>query len=464
MTSDDLVFTPAHEIGARVRRGELSALEVTEAHLARIERLQPRLNCFITVLAGQATEQSRAIDADVAAAKAVGPLAGVPVGIKDIIDVAGTSTTAGSHRRFHHQAVRDATVIARLRAAGAVVIGKTSLHEFAYGVTNNNPHYGPTRNAWDLTRIPGGSSGGSAVAVSAGLCAGAVGTDTGGSIRIPASLCGVVGIKPTYGRVPVDGIVPLSWSLDHAGPLTRTVRDAALFLDVMAGRTTGDAGAFSGAFGADTLEGVRIGIPRPFFWERLDPQVASLAGAAIESLRRLGGTIVECEVPYASFGGAVAAVVMSAEATAFHADRLRTHADAYGDDVRVRLDRGLFLSATDYVLGLRARRFLRREFTRAFDVADVLVMPTTQAVASPIEEDPETASGASLAVSVQLTRFTNPFNTTGLPALSMPCGFTRDGLPAGLQIVGPAGGEATVLRVGDAYERTARWTERRPPL
>jgi aspartyl-tRNA(Asn)/glutamyl-tRNA(Gln) amidotransferase subunit A len=296
------------------------------------------------------------------------------------------------------------------------------------------------------------------------LCAGAVGTDTGGSIRIPASLCGVVGIKPTYGRVPVDGIVPLSWSLDHAGPLTRTVRDAALFLDVMAGRTTGDAGAFSGAFGADTLEGVRIGIPRPFFWERLDPQVASLAGAAIESLRRLGGTIVECEVPYASFGGAVAAVVMSAEATAFHADRLRTHADAYGDDVRVRLDRGLFLSATDYVLGLRARRFLRREFTRAFDVADVLVMPTTQAVASPIEEDPETASGASLAMSVQLTRFTNPFNTTGLPALSMPCGFTRDGLPAGLQIVGPAGGEAIVLRVGDAYERTARWTERRPPL
>lgn len=463
MTVDDLVFTPAHELASRVRSGDLSSRQITEVHLARIQHLQPQLNCFVEVFSDQAMQQARAIDEDVAARRPLGPLAGVPVGIKDIVDVAGATTTAGSHHLFHHDADADATLTARLRAAGAVFIGKTSLHEFAYGVTNNNAHYGPTRNAWDRTRIPGGSSGGSAVAVSAGLCAGAVGTDTGGSIRIPASLCGVVGIKPTYGRVPVDGIVPLSRSLDHAGPLTRTVRDAALFLDVMAG--TGGAEAFSGALdGPGMLDGIRVGLPRTFFWERLDAGVAALAEDAVEVLRHLGGHAVECEVPYASYAGAVAAVVMSAEATAFHEHRLRTHPEGYGDDVRTRLERGLFLTATDYLEGLRARRFLRREFARAFEPAHVLVMPTTQIAASPIEEDPETAPGASLAMSVQLTRFTNPFNTTGLPAISVPCGFTRGGLPVGLQIVGPAGAEAMVLRVGDAYERAAGWTSRRPVL
>ena len=460
MTADDLVFASAYELVSRVRGGELSARQITEAHLSRIQIIQPRLNCFIQVLADLAMDQARAIDEDAAAGKPLGPLAGVPVGIKDIVDVAGVTTTAGSHHRFHRQAASDAALTARLRAAGAIFIGKTSLHEFAYGVTNNNVHYGPTRNPWDLTRIPGGSSGGSAVAVSAGLCAGAVGTDTGGSIRIPASLCGVVGIKPTYGRVPLEGVVPLSWSLDHAGPLTRTVRDAALFLDVMAG--TEGAQAFSrGLEGPGTLGGIRVGVPRPFFWERLDAEVAGLAEGAVEILRQLGGEVFECEVPYASYAGAVAAVVMSAEATAFHEDRLRTHPEAFGDDVRTRLERGLFLTATDYVAGLRARRFLQLEFARAFEAADVLVMPTTQVPASPIEQDPETAPGASLAMSVQLTRFTNPFNTTGLPALSLPCGFTRGGLPAGLQIVGPAGGETMVLRVGDAYERAAGWTSRR---
>ena len=463
MNADDLAFASAQEVASRVRSGDLSAREVTEVSLARAQRLQPRLNCFIAVLPDHAVEQARAIDEAVAARRPVGPLAGVPIGIKDIVDVSGTTTTAGSHRRFHHEARSDATLTARLRAAGAVVIGKTSLHEFAYGVTNNNTHYGPTRNAWDPTRIPGGSSGGSAVAVSAGLCAGAVGTDTGGSIRIPASLCGIVGIKPTYGRVPVDGIVPLAWSLDHAGPLTRTVRDAALFLDVMAA-TEGVQGFSRALDGPGTLSGIRIGVPRTFFWERLDDEVAALAEAALQVLQRLGGEAVECEVPYASYAGAVAAVVLSAEATAFHESRLRTHPEAYGDDVRIRLERGIFLSATEYVAALRARRFLRQEFTRMFETSDVLVMPATQVPASSIEEDPETASGASLAMSVQLTRFTNPFNVTGLPALSVPCGFTQAGLPAGLQIVGPPGAEAMVLRVGDAYERAAGWAARRPPV
>lgn len=459
---DDLVFTTAAELAERVRQGVLTAVEVTEAYLDRIGRLQPRLNCFTAVLAEEALSQARALDAGRAAGKALGPLAGVPVGIKDIVDVAGVVTTAGAHRRFHHMPVSDAAVTARLRGAGAVIIGKTGLHEFAYGVTNHNAHFGPVRNAWDTTRIPGGSSGGSAVAVSAGLCGGAVGTDTGGSIRIPASLCGVVGLKPTYGRVPLDGIVPLSWSLDHAGPLTRTVDDAALFFHVMAEEPGG--AAIDSASRAADLAGVRVGVPRPFFWEHLDGEVADLAEAALGILRDLGAQVVDCELSYASSAGSIAAVVMSAEATAFHEARLRETPEAYGEDIRVRLERGLFLSATDLVMGLRARRFLRQEFSRVFAQADVLVTPTTQAPAAPIEEDPQAVSGRSLAMSVQLTRFTNPFNVTGFPVLSVPCGFTRNGLPSGIQFIGPAGEEVHVLRAGEAYERAAGWAARRPPV
>jgi aspartyl-tRNA(Asn)/glutamyl-tRNA(Gln) amidotransferase subunit A len=289
-----------------------------------------------------------------------------------------------------------------------------------------------------------------------------VGTDTGGSIRIPASLCGVVGLKPTYGRVPLDGIIPLSWSLDHAGPLTRTVGDAVLFFRVLAGESRAE-GSDRARRTAD-LRGVRIGVPRLFFWEQLDGEVAQLAEAALGVLRERGATVVDCEVPYTSSAGAAAAVVMSAEATAFHEAWLREAPEAYGDDIRTRLERGLFLSAVDLVAGLRARRFLRQEFARVFQQVDVLVTPTTQAPAAPIEEDPRSVAGRSLAMSVQLTRFTNPFNVTGFPALSVPCGFTANGLPAGIQFIGPAGGEDHVLRAGDVYERAAGWAARRPPV
>ncbi len=462
--SDDLVFASAGDLAARVRRGEFSARQIAEAYLSRIHAVAPRLNCFMQVLSDLALEQARTIDSDAAAGRPLGPLAGVPIGIKDIVDVEGVTTTAGAHHAFHRHAAADAASAARLRAAGAVFIGKTSLHEFAYGVTNNNPHFGPTRNPWDLARIPGGSSGGSAAAVAAGLCAAAVGTDTGGSIRIPAALCGVVGIKPTYGRVPVDGVVPLSWSLDHVGPLTRTVGDAALVLDVLAG-TAGTPQALARAIdGGETLGRVRVGVPRPFFWERVDPEVLALAEDALKVLRTLGGDVADCELPYASYAGAAASVVMSAEATTFHEGRLRTQAGAYGDDVRIRLERGLFLTGTDYLAGLRAQRFLRREFERVFDGIDVIVMPTTQAAASPIAIGPEAAPETSLAMSIQLTRFTNPFNVTGLPALSVPCGFTRGGLPVGLQLVGASGGDGVVLRVGAAYERATGWTSRRPVI
>ena len=461
MIGAEINFMSAIDIARRVRRADITARQVVEAFLSRIEHLQPRLNAFTQILSDIALDQARSIDEAVRAGRPVGPLAGVPVAVKDIVDVAGTATTAASHPSFHRQAAADAPLVGRLRAAGAILIGKTNLHEFAYGVTNINPHYGPARNPWDRTRIPGGSSGGSAAAVAAGLCVGAVGTDTGGSIRIPASLCGVTGIKPTYGLVPTGGIVPLSWSLDHAGPLARTVRDVALFLAVMAGRGEGRA---EGIGSEEKLSGLRVGVPRAFFWERVDAEVESLAAAAVEALRDLGAVVRDVEVPSASYAGDVAGVVMSVEATAFHELHLRTHLEDYGEDLRTRLLRGLFLSGTDYVTGLKARAFLRQEFLKAFAACDVLAMPTTQVPASLIDEEPESSAGTSLAMSVQLTRFTSPFNVTGLPALSVPCGFTKRGLPAGLQIVGRPHDEAVVLRVGTAYEDAARWHLRHPTV
>lgn len=459
----ELAFAPAGEIGGRVARREISARQVTEAFLARIESLGPRLNCFTQILSDVALDQARRIDDGIRAGRPVGPLAGVPVAIKDIVDVAGTTTTAGAHPVFHRHASSDATLVARLRAAGAILIGKTGLHEFAYGVTSTNPHHGPVRNPWDLTRIPGGSSGGSAAAVAAGLCAGAVGTDTGGSIRIPAALCGITGVKPTFGAVPLDGVIPLAWTLDHAGPLARSVRDAALLLDVMTG-TVGRPGSVSQHLeGVAEAVGVRVGLPRAGFWASLDPEVEHLCASAVTVLRDLGADIRDVDVPYAGYAGRAAAVILSAEATAYHERHLRAHPQDYGEDVQTRLLRGFFLRATDYVAARRAQAFLRDAFLRAFEQTDVLIMPTTPAPASPIDEEPASRAGTSLAMSVQLTRFTNPFNLTGLPALSVPCGFTRAGLPVGLQIAGRPGEEGTVLRVAAAYERAAAW-QRRPPL
>ncbi|HXF81867.1 MAG TPA: amidase [bacterium] len=457
--SADLAYAGAVEIARRVGAAEITARQVVEAFLERITALQPRVNAFTQILSDLALEQARGVDEAVRGGGEVGPLAGVPVAVKDIVDVAGTATTAAAHPSFHRQASEDAPVVARLRAAGAVLIGKTNLHEFAYGVTNINPHTGPTRNPWDPSRIPGGSSGGSAAAVAAGMAAGAVGTDTGGSIRIPAALCGVAGIKPTYGLLPTRGVVPLSWSLDHVGPLARSVTDLALLLGVMAG---GDYLAAVSRARARGLRGVRIGVAQEFFWERADPEVLALAEQAVAVLRGTGAEIVEVTVPHAARAGAVAAVVMSAEATAYHEPHLRTRLGDYGEDLQVRLLRGFFLSGADYLAGLRARTFLRRAFLEAFARCDLLVTPTTQAPAEPIAADPAAAARTSLALSVQLTRYTNPFNVTGFPAASVPCGFTARGLPVGLQIVGRPFDDAAVLRVAAVYEAAAGGAPRRP--
>jgi len=466
----NLCFLTISDLAARVASRELTALELVRAYLARIDQVNPGINAYMLIMAEQAEDDARRVDEGIAKGRAPGPLGGVPLGIKDLIDVAGAPTAAGAHRRFHYTPDRDAPVISRLRRAGAVILGKTNLHEFAYGVTNINPHTGPVRNPWDHRRIPGGSSGGSAAAVTAGLCAGALGSDTGGSIRIPSALCGTVGLKPTYGRIPRTGVVALAWTLDHLGPITRTTRDAALLLRVMAGEDPGDpASVTSGSppfdEGAeDGLAGIRIGVPRTFFWERTDPEVHSAAQAALRVLADRGATVLDVDLAHAEDAGKAVAIILSVEATAYHERRLRTSLGAYGDDLQVRLLRGFFIPATDYVLAQRARAFITDEFLSAFRGVDVLVTPTTTVPARPIEEDPGASGAASLAMSTELTRLTNPFNLTGMPALSLPCGFTRDGLPVGLQIVGKPFDEPAVLRVGYAYEQATEWHTRRPPL
>lgn len=431
-------------------------MEVAEAFLKRISIQDRLLNSFLTVMTDQALDAAQRVDDAVRAGRTPGPLAGVPVAVKDLIDIAGIPTTAGAHRRFHTVPAEDAQVITRLRDAGAVIVGKTGLHEFAYGVTNANPHTGSVRNPWDRARTPGGSSGGSAAAVAAGFCTVALGSDTGGSIRIPASLCGVTGLKPTYGTVPTSGAVPLSWGLDHLGPLTRTAVDAGLVFSVL-------AAAPQPAAESSGIVGLRVGVPRHFFWEDLDPAIEAACWQAVRTLAGQGAAILDVVIPHAHEAGAAATIILSAEAAAYHERRLREHGEAFGEDVRVKLDRGLFVPAVDYVVAQRARAFLTREFIQTLRDIDVLVTPTTVAPAAPLQEGIHSI-GASLAMSLEYTRFTYPFNLTGLPALSVPCGFTTQGLPIGLQIAGRPFDEATVVRVGQAYQRVTEWHLRRPPL
>ncbi len=467
MNAEKVCFAPITDLVNLVQRGEISAREVTQTFLARIDQLGPELNCFTRVLAEDALAQAVQIDETLGRGGSAGSLAGVPVSIKDIVDVAGVPTTHGAHRVFHSTPEVDAPVVRQLRRHGAVIIGKTSLHEFAYGVTNNNPHFGPTRNPWDLSRIPGGSSGGSAAAVAAGLCAAAVGTDTGGSIRIPAALCGVVGIKPTYDRVSRAGVTPLAWTLDHVGPLTRTVGDAALLLRVMSGddpvRGAPQPGSMIPGEGRETVAGVRLGLPRRFFWEDINDDVRVLVENAVRKLEGLGADIIEEDLPHAAVAGNAVTVIITVEATAVHESRLRSHPDAYGVDVRARLDSGFFVPGIDYVQAQRVRAMLRREFLSVLERVDVLVMPTTALTASPIDEPSLPGASGRVPARLPLTRLTNPFNLMGFPALSVPCGLTAQQLPVGIQLVGKPGDEATLFRLAHLYENATGWTRLRPP-
>jgi aspartyl-tRNA(Asn)/glutamyl-tRNA(Gln) amidotransferase subunit A len=456
----DLAWLTLEELAARIRRHEVSAEDAARAALERIERFEPRLRAFITVMAADAIASAR--DAD--RRPAGGTLHGVPIALKDLFDTAGVRTTAGAKIFADRVPSVDAEVVRRLRGAGAVFVGKTNLHELAFGGTNQNPHYGSTRNPWDLSRIPGGSSGGSAVALATASCWGALGSDTGGSIRIPASLCGIVGLKPTYGRVSLRGVVPLSWNLDHAGPMARTVRDVALLYATIAGHDPDDPGSADVpvdqplATIEDGVRGLRIAVPRDHFFERAEDEVGHLARAAIGVLKREGAAIEEVAFPRADELLATQATILGTDAAAFHRERIRERAGDFGEDVLARLRRGERYTGAEYAAARRRREEIRHAVVGLLSSYAAIVTPTT-AITAPLAE-----AADAIAQAARLTALTSPFNLTGLPAISVPCGTTAGGLPVGLQIAAGPWQERMVLRVARAYERATSWDPRRVPI
>lgn len=460
-------MTTLVQLAARLRAGELRPRDAVQASLDRIERDGARINAFITVRAEEALAEADALEHSAPAAR--GPLWGVPIGVKDVIDVAGTPTTAASRVLEGNVPDADATVVQRLRRAGAVIVGKLNTHEFAWGASTTSSRYGPARNPWDTDRICGGSSGGSGAAVAADLVPGALGTDTAGSIRIPACLCGVTGIRPTTGRVPNRGVVPVSWTYDTVGPLARSAEDCALLLDAISGHASGDGStARTGPTGAlgeldGGVEGLRIGIVAHLFEHvPVDVRIVERVEAALEVLARLGATVERVEASFLRRAEIVQQLVMLPEAAEAHLPWLRTRLADYDPDVRARLLVGLLLPGTASVTGQRARRALVDEARPLLERYDVLAAPQMPIVAPLIGEDPVRVGDAELPYRLSLIPFNSPWSCLGLPTVSAPCGFV-DGLPVGIALTGRRFAEPTILRVAHAYQQATRWHEARPP-
>ena len=451
-------FTIA-EASDLLRRKQVSPVELTNACLERIEQLNPAINAFITLMHDSALAQAREAEAEITGGNWRGPLHGIPIGLKDLIDTAGVKTTCGSALFADRIPAEDAHIVKRLKSAGAVLIGKQNMQEFAYGGTSTSSYFGPVRNPWDLERIAGGSSGGSAAAVATGMCFGAIGTDTGGSVREPAAFCGIVGLKPTYGRVSVRGVFPLSYSLDHVGPLCRNVTDTALLLHAIAGYDKLDAtcvdwpvDSYTDALNAETRP--RIGIVRQPYFDDLDPEVASAIDEALKQIGNMATDVFDIELP------PTPAAVQAPEVYALHAKHFAASPDLYGRWIQARLKQAAKIDTVAYVEARQQLDQLRRRIQDVFAEVDFLVTPTTPVPPITIDEalnmSPDPAGELWL-------RNTRPFNAYGLPTISIPCGFTRAGLPIGLQIAGPTFGEARVLSFAFAFERATTWHQRTPP-
>ncbi len=458
---DDLLSFDVWELSQKLRAREVSPVEVTGAYLGRIEALEPELHAYITVTAEIARESAQQAENEIASGRWRGTFHGVPVALKDLCCTKGIRTTGGSRILADFVPDHDATVWARLAAQGAVLLGKLNLHEFAYGATSTNPHWGAVHNPYKLERIAGGSSGGSAAAIVAKTAAATIGTDTGGSIRIPAALCGCVGFKPTWSRVSRHGVIPLADTLDHVGPITRTVRDAALMLGVIAGPDPEDSTASREPVPnyVQALEGdikrMRVGVIKELN-DGLADEVAGAFDAALKQIAALGASVGEVSMPSVVMGAPVTRFVMIPEALEWHERWLRERPRDYGDDVRERLEMGMAITATDYIRAQRARARMLAEALDALSSHDVLVAPVSEIAAPLIDRpasplDPDTREAVDMTA--RLVRFTAPFDATGQPALALPTGFSSDGLPLSMQIIGKPFDEATVCRVAAAYER-----------
>jgi aspartyl-tRNA(Asn)/glutamyl-tRNA(Gln) amidotransferase subunit A len=459
-----LNFLTIHQAGELMRKGELSPVELTRACLERIQDTDDRLHSFILLLADDALEQARVAESEILSGNYRGPMHGIPFALKDLYDTAGVRTTSGSRVDIERIPTEDATTTARLKAAGGILLGKLAMHEFALGGPDWTTPFEPARNPWNLDHITGGSSSGSGSSVASGQCLGALGSCTGGSIRGPASLCGIVGLKATYGRVSRYGVVTLSWSQDHAGPMTWTVEDTAYMLQAIAGHDPRDPTSsrapvpdYSLSLRED-VRGVKIGLPRHYFFDDdpgVNQEVVAKVEQAVAALEYLGAQVEEVTLPSLEYVRAANSVIMVSEAFAYHEPNLKTRPQDFGEIVRGRFRVGGLLRASDYLQAQRVRTWARREFAEVMKTVDFLVTPTmTQPAAAFEGYDPaSTARGKS---------FTSPFNVTGLPAISVPCGFTESGLPIGMQIAGKPFDEPGVIQAAYTYQQHAGWRDLHP--
>jgi aspartyl-tRNA(Asn)/glutamyl-tRNA(Gln) amidotransferase subunit A len=459
-----------HSLSKAMRRKEVSPVEITLAYLQRIETFDRKINSFITVLPEQALKAARSAEKELMKGRYSGPLHGIPFAAKDLFFTRGIRTTCGSKILKNFVPVYNATVIDRLQAAGAILLGKLNMHEFAYGTTSINPHSGSVRNPWDRDRVSGGSSGGSAAALASAFVPLTLGTDTGGSIRIPSALCGTAGLKPTFGRISKHGVYPLCWTMDHPGPMTRCVADLAIAMNVMAGPDPLDPSTSTVAVPDYTrglsanLRGIHIGIPDTYYFDRLDPEVFTAVKKAIQVCRRLGAAVRKISLPMLPEASIAAFIILLAEGAATLEKWHRTRARDLGGDVRSRLDLGAAIMAAQYLKAQAIRRKIRENFRRAFQKVNVILTPQLPITAPGLNQGSVSWGKETEAVPSALTRFTRIYNLAGIPSLSIPCGFSAAGLPIGLQIAGRPFDEKTVLRVGSAYEMNTPWKDRHPLL
>ncbi len=462
-------MTIAH-LSSEIQAGRISPVELAEETFRKIRQLNPSINAYITVMEESGIERARQMEREIRAGRRRGPLHGIPYAAKDLFYTRGVATTAGSKILRNFIPGYDAAVIERLQEAGAVLVGKSGLHELAYGITNDNPHFGPVRNPWDRLRIPGGSSGGSTAALAAELCTFSLGSDTGGSIRIPAAFCGVVGLKPTFGRISRYGVFPLGHTLDHVGHFGKTVADTGTIFAALAGPDPRDDSSIAAPLSPlqlppdPRLNGVRVGVPRNYYFDALEPEVEMAVRRAIKTLSELEAEIQEVEIPDIEEFTVISRLILLAEASSLHRQKLKANRADLGADVLALLDQGQFILATDYLDAQRRRRQLIQSLDRLFDQVRVIVTPTTPITAPKIGQTTVEIAGRHEDVRLASTRLVRALNLAGVPALSVPCGFDSHGLPIGLQIFGRAFDEAGVLLVGHAYEQASEWRKRKPSL
>ena len=470
MDATELCYMTAGQLSPLIQRKAISPVEIVQAHLQRIHSLEPTLNSFITLLPEQAMAAARQAEREIGAGNYRGPLHGVPLGLKDLYYAQGVKNTSGSRIFDDFIPTYDCTVMARFREAGAVLLGKLNLHQFAYGPTGENPDYGHMHNPWNPEMITGGSSGGSGSAAAAGQCTITMGSDTGGSIRIPAALCGLAGLKPTYGLLSRYGLTALSWCQDHPGPMVRSVEDCALVLNATAGHDPNDPASarvpqtdYTTALSGD-IRGLRIGVPREYFEVPIDPQVEEAVRQAIDLLADLGATVTEVSWPMYYHAQAISGTILMAEATAYHRKLVLEKGALYAPTVRMRVETGFFISADDYLRAQQARTLFNRQSRELLQQVDLLVGPTEPLTAFKIGTTSVKLGETMVNTTTALTQYTRPFNINGYPAISVPCGFDLQGLPIGLQLGGRPYDEVTVLRAAHAYEQATDWHKRRPPL